>query len=248
VSMAPSRVTVIDSSRGGALVGPSFRSLRLGPEGELLERFLSAPPFDVPAGCEAVVFREPRLPSGFPDLVIVIWDSNKTVRWLPARQALTREDVRVAHYLYHNGPCPDAQLKAVFTCSVVKNIERLDAAGVLRADGSRWQTRSMAKVFAARQIIAVEAKISEWKIGLEQAVLNTWFASESYMLVPDVPRRSSLLERAKALGIGVWAKDHAPLKPERAKPLPRSYASWLFNEWAWRVSAGSEVNGKWCSA
>jgi hypothetical protein len=244
----PGRVTVVDSSGGGALGGPSFRSLRLGPEGELLERFLRAPLFAVPSGCEAVVFREPRLPSGFPDLVIVIWNRKKTVRWLPAREELTREDVRIAHYMYNKGPCTDKQLKAIFTSSVSKNIERLDAAGVVRVDGLTWQLLPMANVFAAQQIIAVEAKISEWKVGLEQAVLNTWFASESYMLVPSVSSRSSLLDRAKALGIGVWAKDHTPVKPDRAQRLPSSYASWLFNEWAWRASAGSRVNGKWCSA
>jgi hypothetical protein len=237
---SPSRFTVIDSNLGGAFAGPSFRSRRLGPEWELLERFLTAPLFDVPAGCEAVVFREPRLASGFPDLVIVIWDKKKTSQWHPARGALTREDVRVAHYMCHKGPCTDEQLMAIFTGSVCKCIERLEAAGVLKTDGSRWQLRPLANVFAARQIIAVEAKISEWKVGLEQAVLNTWFASASYMLVPNVPSRSSLLERAKALGIGIWTEDHAPLKPQRAQRLPRSYASWLFNEWAWRASAGIE--------
>ncbi len=242
------RVTIVGNSGGDIFAGPSFRSLRLGPEGELLERFLSAPLFDVPPGCEAVVFREPRLPSGFPDLVIVIWDKEKAVRWLPARAALTREDVRVAHFLHHTGACTDIHLKTIFTGSVRKNLDRLNAAGVLRADGSMWHVQPMANVFAARQIIAVEAKISEWKVGLEQAVLNTWFASESYMLVPSLPSRSSLLERAKALGIGVWAEDRTPLKPERAQHLPRSYASWLFNEWAWRASAGSGTNGKWCSA
>jgi hypothetical protein len=242
------RVTVVDSSRGRSLAGPSFRSLRLGPELELLERFLSAPLFDVPSGCEAVVFREPRLPSGFPDLVIVIWDKEKAARWLPARVELTREDVRVAHYMYHKGPCANKHLKAIFTGSVGKNTERLHAAGVLGADGSTWHLQPMANVFAARQIIAVEAKISEWKVGLEQAVLNTWFASSSYVLVPGVPNRSSLVEQAKVLGIGVWTKDDTPVKPERAQRLPRSYASWLFNEWAWRVSAGSKVNGKWCPA
>lgn len=236
--VSPSRFTVVDSNLGCAFAGLSFRSPRLGPEWELLERFLNAPLFDVPAGCEAVVFREPRLVSGFPDLVIVIWDKKKTAQWHPARGALTREDVRVAHYVYHKGPCTDEHLIAIFTTSVGKSIERLDAAGVLKTGGSRWQLRPLANVFAARQIIAVEAKISEWKVGLEQAVLNTWFASASYMLVPNVPNRSSLLERAKALGIGIWTEDHAPVKPERAQRLPRSYASWLFNEWAWRASAG----------
>jgi hypothetical protein len=238
--VSPARFTVVDSNLGGGLDGPSFRSPRLGPEWDLLERFLNAPPFDVPAGCEAVIFREPRLVSGFPDLVIVIWDKKKTTQWHPARRALTREDVRVAHYVYHKGPCTDEHLIAIFTNSVSKNIERLDAAGVLKTDGLEWLLRPLASVFAARQIIAVEAKISEWKGGLEQAVLNTWFASASYMLVPNVPNTSSLLWRAKALGIGIWTEDHARVKPERAQRLPRSYASWLFNEWAWRASAGIE--------
>jgi hypothetical protein len=242
------RVTIVDSSRSRSLVGPSFRSLRLGPEGDLLERFLSAPLFNVPSGCEAVVFREPRLPSGFPDLVIVIWDKKKSSQWLPAREVLTREDVRVAHYMHHSGPCSDEQLKAVFTASVRKSIGRLEAAGVLRAAKATWQLQPMGNVFAAREIIAVEAKVSEWKVGLEQAVLNTWFASMSYILVPSVASRSSLFARAKALGIGVWAEDHAPIRPKKVQRLPCSYASWLFNEWAWRVSTGGKVNAEWCPA
>ena len=233
------RFTVVDSNLGSAFGGPSFRSPKLGPEWDLVERFLIAPPFDVPAGCEAVVFREPRLASGFPDLVLVIWDKKKTAHWRPARGALTREDVRVAHYVYHKGRCTDEHLIAIFTNSVARSVDRLDAAGVLKNDGSRWHLPPLTDVFAARQIIAVEAKISEWKVGLDQAVLNTWFASASYMLVPNVSSRSSLLKRAKALGIGIWMEDRAPVKPERAQRLPRSYASWLFNEWAWRASAGT---------
>jgi hypothetical protein len=204
----------------------------------LIERFLNAPPFEVPAGCEAIVFREPRLASGFPDLVIVVWDKKKAAHWRPVRGSLTRADVRVAHYVYHKGRCTEEHLVAVFTNSVAGSIERLDAAGVLKADGSKWRLSPLRNVFAARQIIAVEAKINEWKVGLEQAVLNTWFASASYMLVPSVSTRSSLLERAQALGIGIWTEDCAPVKPEKAQRLPCSYASWLFNEWAWRARAG----------
>src|ERR1035441_2421228 len=92
------RLTVIGS--GGKFIGPSFRSRRLGPEWGLLDEFLKAPLFRVPSGCEAIVFREPRLPSGFPDLVIVILDEQMTGTWVPAREALTREDVRLAHYIY----------------------------------------------------------------------------------------------------------------------------------------------------
>jgi hypothetical protein len=128
----------------------------------------------------------------------------------------------------------------VFARSVGESIDRLNAAGFLRASKARWLLRPLSGVFAARKIIAVEAKVSEWKAALQQADVNTWFASASYILVPEVPRRSSLLEMARRLGIGVWTKNRAPVKPKRAEELPRSYMSWLFNEWAWRVSTQTE--------
>jgi hypothetical protein len=232
-----SSLKIIDCTVTGAITGPSFRSRRLGPEWDLIEQFLEKPHFTVSPGHEAIVFIEPQLQSGFPDLVIVIWDKKRVIQWHPDRKALTRDDVRVAQYMYNSGPSTDEQLGAVFPKWLDRSLARLDAAGVVRARGGRWHLRPLSQIFAAQQIIAVEAKISEWKVGLNQAVLNTWFASASYLLVPEVPRRSSLIDKARALGIGIWTKDQNPVKPEKAQKLPRSYASWLFNEWAWRASA-----------
>ena len=228
-------MTVIGS--GGKFIGPSFRSRRLGPEWGLLDEFLKAPLFRVPSGCEAIVFREPRLPSGFPDLVIVILDEQMTGTWVPAREALTREDVRLAHYIYRTGKCSVERLKTLFAGTVSSSLQRLAAAQMISLDGSNWQLAPLNSVFATQEIIAVEAKMSEWKVGLEQALLNTWFASVSYMLVPSVANGSAVLERARALGIGVWTKEDNPVKPGKPQLQPCSYASWLFNEWALRASA-----------
>lgn len=233
-------VTLVDSKLANAIAGPSLRPRRLGPEWELVERFLSEPPIKIACGCEAVVFQEPRLPSGFPDLVIVVWDKKKAARWRQERATLTPLDIRLAHYMYRTGPSTEARLQRVFAGSVAGSIERLSASGILRASGARWLPRPLSSVFAARQIIAVEAKVSEWKAALQQAVLNTWFASASYILIPEVPKRSLLLEMARRLGIGVWTKNHTPVKPRQNERLPRSYMSWLFNEWAWRAVARAE--------
>ena len=56
---------------------------RLGPEFELVKGFLSDLPIKIATGCEAVIFQEPRLPSGSPDLVIVIWDKKKDCALAP---------------------------------------------------------------------------------------------------------------------------------------------------------------------
>jgi hypothetical protein len=192
------KFTIVDSVNVGAAAGPVFRARRLGPELELLERFLEMPHFSAPPGCEATVFREPRLESGFPDLVIVIWDRRKTEQWQPVRTALTLEDLRLAHYVHCSGGCAHERLSTVFP-KWGKSLERLNAAGMLECDHEMWRLRPLSHLFAAQQIIAVEAKIAEWGRALEQAQLNTWFASASYVLVPNVPKRSRLLERAKAL-------------------------------------------------
>ena len=228
---------IVDTKQTGSVFWPTFRPRRLGAELDLLERFLSSPIFSVPPGCEALVFREPRLLSGFPDLVVVMWDAKKAALWARERTALTAMDVRLAHYVYHRGGPTEKNLRAVFP-QASSCLRRLDAAGIVRSVQGRWHVRPISEVFAARQIIAVEAKISEWSVGLEQASLNTWFASSSYLLVPEVRGGNSLLTRARAVGVGIWTETRALLEPRRVWKLPLSYTSWFFNEWAWRVSTG----------
>lgn len=230
------RFTIVDSASLCAGVGPLFRPPRLGPELDLLERFLESARFSAPIGCETTVFREPRLESGFPDLVIVFWDRKKTEHWQKSRTALTLEDLRLAHYVHNCGTCPEKQLLTVFP-GRGRSLDRLTAAGMLERTRNAWRLRPLSYIFAAQQIIAVEAKVAEWRRALEQARLNTWFASASFVLVPNVPKRSLLLEKAKAIGVGVWTDDNIPIELEPVHRLPRSYASWLFNEWAWRAGA-----------
>jgi hypothetical protein len=93
-------------------------------------------------------------------------------------------------------------------------------------------------VFAVRRIVAIEAKVSDWQDGLQQAFQNSWFASESYLLMPHIPRSPLLLEESARFGVGLRTQgqplDNGELCP-RQVPVPRSYASWLFNEWVWRA-------------
>jgi hypothetical protein len=98
---------------------------------------------------------------------------------------------------------------------------------------------SLARIFAVREIVAIEAKIREWSEAIAQARLNTWFASRSFVLVPSVPRRSQLLAEAESSAVGVFSRGPgmSPVVREANRfGLPRSYASWLFNEWVWRSS------------
>lgn len=228
--------TIVDSDSANSALGAAFRSRRSGPELDLIDRFLDELPFAAPRGCHATIFREPRIASGFPDLVIVYWSIAATRDWVNERSSLTRDDIRIAHYLHHCGPKSSSDIRHLGQRSIKSNLERLEAARLIRRYGDIWQLRALTKIFAARRIIAVEAKISEWSVAVNQAHLNTWFASDTFVLVPEDASTDRLRKAAKPLGVRVCRPGKPVECNRRAFPnrVPRSYASWLFNEWAWR--------------
>ena len=192
-------VTSVLPSEMSRRIGAIQRTERVGPEMDLVASFLNGSIFAAPPRCEVSIFQEPRLPSGFPDLVIVFWRRDVVQDWVPARASLRTPDIRLAHYLCQIGPAMLPDLQASFGKNVSRCLERLHEAGIVKPKRDCWTVRSLSEVFAVKQLIAVEAKVNKWRAGLKQAWLNTWFASDSYLLVPQVPRGSALLDRAREL-------------------------------------------------
>jgi hypothetical protein len=116
--------------------------------------------------------------------------------------------------------------------------------GLVRRVRDRWRARTPRKLMAVRRIVAIEAKVGAWRPGLEQAFHNRWFASESYLLLPGVPKSDALESELGQTGVGLLTPDRPMRRPavraEKAK-LPGSYASWLFNEWACHAGVASKV-------
>lgn len=228
----------IDQKSSANSLGATFRRTRPGPEQGLIEKYLARHPICAPTGQRAAIFHEPKLQSGFPDLVIVQWDQSKIGGWNPARAELTPEDIRLVYYIHQAGSVNEEELRARGERGISTRVQRLVDAGFLSDAGRVLQTKPLEEIFALQRIAAIEAKIAEWEACLRQARLNTWFASESFVLLPRVPRYSVLLDEALHAGVGVLTtedEDHNPL-PAKTWELPRSYASWLFNEWTWRAS------------
>jgi len=234
----PSPLLVDSDSTNGDL-GARFRRTCPGPELDLVESFLRAIPLHVPRGCRATVFREPRLESGFPDLVIVVWREEVTLDWRPEREFLGVHDLRLMHFLHHTRRATEEELVGWFGRRAIASVERLCDAEMIRLVGSSWTPCSLRRSFAASKIIAVEAKIGKWTEVLNQALLNTWFASKSYVLIPNTPSEQQLAA-ARRLGIGVCSLDDHQVREVASEStrLPRSYASWMLNDWAWRFSQG----------
>jgi hypothetical protein len=230
------------AATGGApmVSARSGRPQRPGPENDLVDRFLRDLRFPLNAGLRVTVFREPKLLSGFPDLVAVKWHHATAARWLNARATLGHDDIRLLHLLATNGPFVDADWTRYSIQDPSQSLQSLTAVGlVARTRGGAWRTAPMRDVFAVRSILAFEAKISSWGTAIEQAARNQWFASESYVVAPRGRRLTALVDAAKARGVGVWVEGarRPMLRAVRGDiRQPVSYASWLFNEWAWRNS------------
>jgi hypothetical protein len=224
---------------GFVAAGLSFRTPTAGPEFELVEEYIDNQLPPAPRGQQRTVFVEPEIESGFPDVVAVYWHASTALRWSSARTELTKVDVRVAHFLAMVGISDLDTFRPFFRKCVAPSLERLRSAGIVRSTSKTWQLRSLREIFAVRRLVAIEAKIDQWRDGLHQAIQNTWFASESYLLLPRVPKGSALLEEALRLGVGVKTRDQkldSSEGPARRDRIPKSHASWLFNEWAWRAA------------
>ncbi|MDP9190132.1 MAG: hypothetical protein M3P06_00320 [Acidobacteriota bacterium] len=153
------------------------------------------------------------------------------------RMALRPLDLKIIHHLFKvRGSARD---ELAFDLSLSRSgcaasLQRLEAAGLLRELRQRVYCNRLASVFAAREIVAIEAKIKDWQSGLRQAAANTWFASHSYMLLPQTVVSDAARGAAERLGIGIMTFDgsrtRVPLLARR-QTIPSSYGSWLVNEW-----------------
>lgn len=231
------QIQIFDREKSNDQLGVSFRFQQKGPEAELVDWFIDELySVKLPSNFNMTIFREPRIESGFPDLVVVVWHKPTAKRWKRERANIGKRDLQILHYLLNSGPKTTTEIRKVFKTTIAQSLSRLEAADLTWQQGQKWKTKSLSRSFAVREIIAIEAKVSEWKTALEQALHNTWFACSSYILVPHIPKHSELSSLADSFGVGVLSRRKAeiPLPSQETSLEPRSYASWLFNEWAWR--------------
>lgn len=181
------------------------------------------------------VFEQPTLPTGFPDLVIVVLSRRPPPG--PARARLRDPHLRCLQHLSMYGPrtvsalAGDLLLRPRVADSIAKD---LIAAELATFDESAVAARPLREIFSARRIIAVEAKVRDWRRAIDQARSNMWFSSHSLILVPTASFNVRVSDAALESGVGVLTFDGARLdlrvRPQE-RALPVSYGSWLLHEW-----------------
>ena len=212
------------------------RTSRKGPENDLVEAALQAgiiPNFKRPV----VIFLEPKLPLGFPDIVMVDYrvPTSTTIR---RNRPLSIRQLQLLNHLYEVKKATVPQLSESLCQtekSITSQVTQLRADKLVRLNRGFVVPASVKRVFAVEKILAIEAKIHDWRGALRQAIANTWFASHSYILIPSACCSPSVVMKCASHGIGVIAFDGRECfvtQQCRETAIPSSYGSWLFNEWA----------------
>jgi len=223
-------------------IGLLVRPTRSGPESELTSEFIEKTMLILrDRKRHYALFCEPQLESGFPDIVIVSYNPYVLDEWQNGRNGLTTLDLKILHHLHFVGGADAERIErqlGVDSRSLVRSLERLLGASLIRWYAKQWMPRSLKTRYAVRSIAAIESKIKNWVSAFQQAELNRWFASESYVLSPVLHPQRKVLKKSESLGVGIYsmpAGSHVKkLKTSKCGKLPSSYASWLFNEWIGR--------------
>lgn len=209
-----------------------------GPEFELINAALENG-FPNDTRLQRLLFREPELPTGFPDLVLVYF-GRSPVNFAPSRVHLTHQHIRLLHHLYSVRRSDVRNLSSTLALKerlVRTFVDDLINSSLVSLRGKTITSKSLPTIFAARRIVAVEAKVKDWRKALHQAAANMWFASHSFILLPRHRRLSFITEEAQKIGVGVLVYDGEATKvviKAKKNNIPASYGSWLFNEWTIR--------------
>jgi hypothetical protein len=193
---------------------------------------------------QLAVFVEPRIDSGFPDVVFASYLPSITDNWSDRREALDVYDLKLLSYLCAAENVLGAKLISTLGFpekQTVTSLEKLmDARLVSYSYRDRsWRVRELRDVFSLTKLIAVEAKLNDINKVVEQTHLNTRFASHSYALTNSAHPQGETVKTFKRFGIGLYGKDSQfrRIVEARQYTLPSSYLSFQFNEWIGRSIA-----------
>lgn len=191
------------------------------------------------------VFIEPRIDSGFPDIVFASYLPSITEKWTDKREGLDDYDLKLLAYLCHKEGATGAKLVSVLGFpekQTLTSIEKLMAARLISYRGGSWRAREIRDIFSLTKLVAVEAKLKDISKVIEQTHVNTRFASHSYALTSSAHPQAETVRRFRRFGLGLYGRDSQFRRLVEAKPfaLPSSHLSFQFNEWIGKILAGSE--------
>lgn len=232
------------------------RTVTAGDELAMVQRYLA----DVKKKAEVLkrkhiaVFVEPRIETGFPDLVIVEYYLPPNDIWCKSRTGLNNTDLKI---LMHIVTSCGLRVKVSTLCELlgyekditIRSLKKLNQCKLIYLSKSQESVRKvkLEKWCRIRRIIAIEAKIDKWHRAIEQANRNTWFATDSFVLLNKAHCNQKVYNLCRQQGIGIILQNGRidTILNSEHKDFPVSYASLQFNEWIQRyLHDGEKSNDK----
>lgn len=216
-------------------IGMRSRIFKRGPEDDLIQSVIEKP-WPVDLG-QHFVFKEPGIETWYPDLIAVSFKP-EVCEIAGNRPILKKSSLQIlSHIFFVKSTTPEEISK--LTChkkaAVLRSIKDLESSGMIFCENGLVRSNEEAFLFSG--IVAIEAKIKDWKKAVQQAAQNRWFASQSYILIPYRKDFSEICSKASSLRIGVLSVrdgEVVMISPPEDHGIPKSYGAMMIHEWALR--------------
>lgn len=182
-------------------IGYCTRTSPCGPESEIVFYFLQfiRNKYELQNGTYAI-FIEPKLDTGFPDIVVVKYSQEYYKKhWNSRRLLLTTRDLKLLNFLYSTQGVSFKDIIFMLGIQEKKlqqSIEKLLSAEMITCTNQkRYRPKPLKYNWGIQYILSIEAKIKNWQSAIEQAENNIWFTSESYVLFPSRRISTQILNR-----------------------------------------------------
>jgi len=187
------------------------------------------------------IIQEPYTGFGYADIVCLRWNKSIQEKWNLNRNNLDQNDIKILHHLYNCRVYKTVDELIIELGFSIKQINKtilklLDSKLVKENKKNKIRTKPLEKIFFIKEIIAVEAKLKDWKGAYNQSLNNVNFSSKSFTLFPEKTINKNLLSTYRNSDVGVLSFNKTCrelVKPKRNK-IPGSLTSWFFNEYIGR--------------
>lgn len=188
-----------------------------------------------------MLIQEPFTGYGYSDLVCVTWKKELEAIWNSNRNCIEYDDIKILHHLYVEKKFKselELNLELGFSPSKIeKSLLKLEEANLLNiSKQGKVKAKKKNEIYLLEKIISIEAKLHDWKRALDQAVNNSYYASDSYVLFPEKNMNQNMLDYYEKYNIGIiaYCKNAKIIKKSMKNKIPSTLGSWTFNEYVGR--------------
>jgi hypothetical protein len=229
------QVTILDTNYPE--IGLYTRNVTEGDELALVKQFINYYCISFSdRKSQLAVFIEPRIESGFPDIVFVSYLPSILNNWSNERERLNVYDLKLLSYIYNTQTLNGSKIITRLGFpekQTLTSLEKLMDAKLISYRSGCWRVNKLRDAFSITQLVAVEAKLNDISKVFDQSIHNTWFASHSYALTNASKPNNKTIRMFSKYGIGLYCNGPSFEKYIEAKQydLPSGYLSFQFNEW-----------------